>query len=1116
MTVQKGLIPVLAAPMLDPAAGRIDMTVAVGSTIAEIVVKALPGLSPADYRYCRVALVSERGSVIVAIEHWRVVRPLDGVRVVIRLMPGKNALRSILQIVVAVAAVALGQYWAVGLGAALGVSTQVAAGLIGLGVTVIGNLLINALIPPPKTPDQMEQENRYSITGWRNRLEPDGAVPLPLGTTRYAPPFAAYYYTEIVGDFQYLRCLFCFGYGPLAISDFRIGDTDLSEYSSVQTEIRTGLASDATMALFPRQVVEESVGAELIMPYPRDELGEIISGSAATEEPIVRTTGADASGASVIFAWPAGMIKYTETKATPLAHAVRIRIQYRRVNTVNWTTVTTLRVLAKKLEAFYRQYTWNFPSRGRYEVRCTMLTPESTLSRFQQRTSWAALQTLRPEYPLNFPHPLSLVSLRIKATYQLNGQLDNFNALVSRICPDYDHTTGQWVMRATSNPASLYRYVLQSPANPKQVASAGIDLEALASWHDMCRLKGLKYDRVIEDKSTTLRDLLTEIAAAGRASPRHDGVKWSVTVDRPDKLLVDHISPRNSYDFRVARSYVEPPDGFRVSFLDATNDYKAAERIVPWPGKETSDLLLLEELELPGKVDPNEIYRESRRRMYEATYRPDVYTVSQDGPIHVATRGDRVNLSSDVINRVQVAARVRSVSDRLIEIDEGVTMIEGASYAVRFRTGVTEEDTIGTSVIRSVQTLPGEQSMFIVNGDGLMPIAGDLIHFGEAAKVDYSLIVTGVEAGEDFSSHLRLIDASPVIDQLIDAEVIPEWSGRAGAVIPEPSAQPPVPRFTSIQSGVSGTDTLNHIEFMIAAGTGTIETASFIVEHRLGGTTSWTPMAVSVASGGDEITSYNNGNSVQIRARAVSRAGTPGPYTDTISFIVGEDDVGLPVALPSTMISVGPLLGGAVVQFSTGDDTNASQVAIYRSTSAVLNRVTDAVGVIDVQPSRSYSTPVGDGTRENLLTNGAMDSASAWTLGSGWSIGSGVALKTAGTQSNLTQPIPMTAGSYYRISFTLAEVAEGSLTPQLIGGTTKAGTARTANGTFTDRLQAVTGNNTFAAFASSTFEGSIDNVVAYLETATCLAQGVHNFWLEPKNSDGIAGPVSGPFTVTIR
>ena len=53
---------------------------------------------------------------------------------------------------------------------------------------------------------------------------------LPKPASRTVPPLGALPYTETVGDTQYLRMLFVWGYGPLEISDLRIGETPLSEF----------------------------------------------------------------------------------------------------------------------------------------------------------------------------------------------------------------------------------------------------------------------------------------------------------------------------------------------------------------------------------------------------------------------------------------------------------------------------------------------------------------------------------------------------------------------------------------------------------------------------------------------------------------------------------------------------------------------------------------------------------------------------------------------------------------------------------------------------------------------------------------------------------------------
>ena len=46
-------------------------------------------------------------------------------------------------------------------------------------------------------------------------------------------------------------------------------------------------------------------------------------------------------------------------------------------------------------------------------------------------------------------------------------------------------------------------------------------------------------------------------------------------------------------------------------------------------------------------------------------------------------------------------------------------------------------------------------------------------------------------------------------------------------------------------------------------------------------------------------------------------------------------------------------------------------------------------------------------------------------------------------------------------------------------------------------------------------DGSIDEVVIFRETGRCIAAGVWDVWLEPQDANGIPGPVSGPFSITV-
>ncbi|MFN3319928.1 MAG: hypothetical protein ACK43M_14360 [Allorhizobium sp.] len=1108
-------VPVLVAPMFDPGQGRIETEIPEGLTVGEIVTLLLPELPREQWRHLRIVLISQTGSMVLRQDMLHRIRPRSGVRLVMRLVPGKEVLRSVLTIVVAIAAAAIG-FWAAGVfGALIG-------GLVSAGITFLGNLLINALIPPVDANKGNNDRDRdrptYYISGWKNRALPGGVIPEVYGKIRFAPPFAVPPYSEIVGDVQYVRCVFLVGYGGphgVAMSEFRLGDTSLSDYDEFTTEVREGLPTDTPLTLVRNQVAEQQIGAELIRPVPRDDLGQVVDG-ASISTPVIRTTGADASGASVIFGFPAGMGEVNnEGKTIPLS--VVFNIYQAPAGTGAWVLVTSITVTSAKMEAFYRQFSWSFAARGRYDINVERMTAEHTKSSQQSRSTWVALQTVRPEYPIACPFPVALVAMRIKATYQINGSLDNFNLLASRRALDWDAATDSWVVRETQSPASAYRHCLQSDSNPKPVGNASLALSELADWHEYCALKGLKYNAVHDDEKT-LRERLSEVTSAGRASQRHDGLRWGVVVDRPQELLVDDINPRNSDQFKISRTYIDRPDGLRVRFADETNDFKSAERIVPWPGH-VGDVALTEELSLPGKTNPAEIWIEARRRMYEAIHRPDSYSVRQDGPIRVATRGDLVSVSHYVIDRDHQVCLVKRVEGRLVELDGVVDMVEGVEYGLCFRVFASAEDTVGQSYIYPVDTMPGETDLirFADAAGELRPAVDRLVTFGPISTVSNSLRVTRIESGEDFTVHMRLVDAAPIIDELTDAEEPPTWSGRAGDDVSYASENPPQPRITLVESGFKGTGVAGLISVSVAPGTGAVTTSSFRIQHRAFGTTPWSSIDFPAADGGVQISGYDTGEVVEIRLYALAADGALSAPSSIVTLTVGENDADLPLQIDDETVSVSPILGGSTLMFQTTDDLATVAVSIYRNTGPTIDvSAIDPVQISTVLPSRSYTTQDGDATRTNLLVNGSFDSETIWDLGTGWSIAAGAAIHDDGAAGSISQAVDLIAGRFYRVFYTVSGRTAGDVRPRLTGGTTSAGVTVSTNGNRSDRIQSLSGNNRLDFLASDDFDGSIDGVVLFLETASSLPAGTFNYWLEPVNADGLGGPVAGPFPVTIR
>jgi predicted phage tail protein len=277
----------------------------------------------------------------------------------------------------------------------------------------------------------------------------------------------------------------------------------------------------------------------------------------------------------------------------------------------------------------------------------------------------------------------------------------------------------------------------------------------------------------VHDFGQSLWDTLSDIARAGRAAPRHDGVKWTVVIDRPQTTVIGHLTPRNSWGFSGERPYTRFPDGFRVTFPDETNGYQSAERIVPWPGF-VGDPEVTEEIQFPGITNPDLIYIETRRRMYELILRLDTYTVNQDFEALVLARGDLSVLNHDVLDRVQMAARVREVDGNTVVLDTQVTVESGHSYACRFR--LADGTTLLKTVLNSVF---GDVFALSLNF-GPMPAVGDLALFGLAGAESREVIVKNVERADNLTARLTLIDHAPQIATLLAADVIPAWTRASG------------------------------------------------------------------------------------------------------------------------------------------------------------------------------------------------------------------------------------------------------------------------------------------------------------------------------------------------
>lgn len=115
-----------------------------------------------------------------------------------------------------------------------------------------------------------------------------------------------------------------------------------------------------------------------------------------------------------------------------------------------------------------------------------------------------------------------------------------------------------------------------------------------------------------------------------------------------------------------------------------------------------------------------------------------------------------------------------------------------------------------------------------------------------------------------------------------------------------------------------------------------------------------------------------------------------------------------------------------------------------------------------------------------MVTNGAFASDTIWTKGTDWTISGGKGNRAPGVEiSTIEQPLFLLAGASYNVTMTISSFVAGTITARFSGGVTTAGTPRSANGTYSETLVAVTGNNTFDLDCPPSANLSVDDVSVY-------------------------------------
>lgn len=813
---------------------RSNYVVPAGLTIAEIIERIQPD------PVLRAHGVAFLGGQPVERRHWHRVRPKPGTPLTIRLLPaGGGVGRMLAQIGILVAAIAANFIPVVG-------------PFVSAAILIGGNLALALALPPP-TPELSKargtESESYRILGARNRVDLWGKVPFLCGRFRLTPPYAAAPYREVVGSNSYWRAIFALGHGPLHVEALRIGETPMGNYAEVEWQLRrgywtmphrgpwspatgvfpsapafgdtwtaTGTGTVNGMTVAAGQTITFNGLADAGAPAAWDlDQGQPFSlyPSDVFEDPLsialtyaargqVRTTVPGADELAVEIAFERLVHIQNKPPGATKATSVTLKIEQSPAGRNLWSSVIVRTITGQQQTPLYWGHRWRPAEFGpaepgkRYDVRITRLSGDSDEDRTFSKCHWTALRTITAGNPVAVPG-VTLIAVRVRATGQLQGTLDEFTVIARTIARDWDATTQSWVWRPTSQPAALLRHMLQHPSRRTPATDAQIDLERLAYWDGVTRPAGREFNGVFDAK-TSLYDALSRVARLGRAMLSLRDLKFSVVIDEPKTVPVRLFTPRNSWDYQGEMTHEPVPHGYRVGFVDAENAWKTDEVVVYDDGFGAANATLVDRVEIVGLTSREQAWKEGRFHLAQQRLRREIHRITCDFEQLACERGDLVALQHDVIAVGLESARIAARSDdgtRVLDVtlDAPVTMLRDRTYGLRVRR--VDGGGMRTDLYR-LRTVAGQSPRLAFAEPPLLaeaPAIGDLASFGLWQRETLQVLVRDIEPAADLSAKLTLIAEAPGV-HLAEQGPIPPHD----LVVTPPPGTVPAPAVLDIRS----------------------------------------------------------------------------------------------------------------------------------------------------------------------------------------------------------------------------------------------------------------------------------------------------------------------------
>ena len=481
--------------------------------------------------------------------------------------------------------------WAVG---AMGL-TGLTANLVRAGIVMLGNTLVNQLMPLPQQPESRqlpEPSPTYSLRGQSNIARIGQPITLHYGRHIVWPDLIMSPYYEYLGDDQWYHTLMCVGLGHIEVTDVKFGDVAL---------VSLDAADYGVQVIYPGQGVTLLPASVFTADVSGSELSSEWSASGYSNPP-----GSTVIEIGVDFAFN-GLVKINRN-GDMQDHTVTVEVQSRMVNdagvaltawgaggSASFTEVFT----AKTVDAVRRTIRANV-STGRHEVRTRVTVDpingqDNDKNTFRDVCVWGGLRGYGGTHPAY--GDCTLLAVKVKANELLSQQSTQQISCLGHRHLKHWTTAGGWSGLQASRSivwAMVDAYLNTNNGNQPENTLLLTELETL---HTRLETLNNHFDYRFDETGAKLLPTMNMIARAGRSSVIHHIGRWRLIRDEPKTVPVQMFTADNMNGFNVSLSAPQDydPDALIGTFIDADTWQQATLTY-----SDVSEPIRAETIDLPG------------------------------------------------------------------------------------------------------------------------------------------------------------------------------------------------------------------------------------------------------------------------------------------------------------------------------------------------------------------------------------------------------------------------------------------------------------------------------------------------------------------------------------